>query len=167
MTAQYPEKLINRHPRVKFDKLHLYGVIRGDFRASRGGWGDGEVFTTQPSRPANVARCSALWRGYVATFVLEEDGRLRLVKFEYMLGLRKWQKQETDELLEGDFWIVMKPEFFGARTYIPFRKGVIVEDQKEWFTEEPFEVRRQRRKAEEQSRTEPGASPDRSRNPDI
>jgi hypothetical protein len=103
--------------------------------------------------------CTALWRGYVATFVLQPDGRLRLTAFEYMLGLRKWQKQEVDELLDGDFWVVMKPEFFGQRTYIPFRDGVVVEDREQWFTEEPFEVRMQRRR-ERQQEAEPGAAAD-------
>lgn len=141
MTAQFPDNLENKHSRVKLDGLHLYGVIRGDPRTSRAGWGDGPAFSSKPSRPANAVMCTALWRGYVATFVLEPDGRLRLTAFEYMLGLGKWQKQEVDELLDGDFWVVMKPEFFGQRTYIPFRDGAVVEDRDQWFTEEPFGVR--------------------------
>src|SRR5215213_11752349 len=104
MTAQAADKVVNRHPRVTLDGLHLYGVIRGDVRASRDGWGDGPAFTTRPSRPPRAVACSALWRGYVATFVLQEDGRLRLAAFGYPAGLRKWQKQEVDELLAGDFW---------------------------------------------------------------
>ncbi len=80
--------------------------------------------------------CSALWRGYVATFVLQEDGRLRLAFFEYRLGLRKRERQEVNELLEGDFSMVMKNQFFGPRTYIPFLDGVVVEDQESWFTED-------------------------------
>jgi hypothetical protein len=121
VTAQWPDKLVNKHPRVKFDGLHLYGVIRGDFRASRGDWGDADAFTAKPSRPANAARCSALWRGYVATFLLQEDGRLRLVVFDYLLGLGKWQKQEVDEFLAGDFWMVMKPEFFAPPDLHPIQ----------------------------------------------
>jgi len=159
MTAQYPDKLVNKHPRVKTSGLHLYGVIRGDPRTSRAGWGDGLAFTTKPSPPSFAARSTALWRGYVATFLLQSDGRLRLVAFEYMLGLRKWQTQEVDELLDGDFWLVMKPEFNAQRTYIPFRDGMVVEDQGEWFTEEPFEVRMQRRREKQQS-AEPKAAAD-------
>jgi hypothetical protein len=148
VTAQFPNKLINKHPRVKLDGLRLYGVVRGDVGAATNGWGDGDAFTTQPTPPANAVLCTALWRGYVATFLLQEDGRLKLVAFEYMLGLREWQRQEVGEQIEGDFWLVMKPEFFGQRTYVPFSDGVIVEDQEEWFTEEPFEMRRQHLEAD-------------------
>lgn len=160
MTAQFPDKLVNKHPRVKLAGRRLYGVIRGDPRTSRNGWGDGPAFVTPPARPDAAIRCSALWRGYVATFVLEPDGRLRLSTFEYMLSIHEWQKQEVDELIDGDFWVVMKPAFFGPRTYIPFRDGVVVEDQEAWFTEEPFGVRMRRRR-EGQQAAEPGATADR------
>src|SRR5262245_58021506 len=105
MTAQFPDRLVNKHRGVKLGRLHLYGVIRGNPRQSRSGWGSGPAFSTRPDRPAAATRCSALWRGYVATFVLQSDGRLRLTAFEYMLGLREWQRQEVDELLGGDFWL--------------------------------------------------------------
>jgi hypothetical protein len=89
----------------------------------------------------------------VATFVLQPDGRLRLAVLEYMLSPSEWQKQEVgwqkqevDELLGGDFWAVLKPGFFGRRTYVPFRHGVVAEDHDQWFTEEPFAVRMQRRR---------------------
>ena len=32
--------------------------------------------------------------------------------------------------------MVMKPEFYGLRTYVPFRDGVIVEDANKWVREE-------------------------------
>lgn len=159
MTAQYPDKLVNKHPRVRLDGLHLYGVIRGDPHSSQGGWGDCSAFSTQPSPPADGIMCTALWRGYVATFLLQLDGQLRLTTFEYMYSVRKWQKHAVDELLDGDFWLVMKRDFFGQRTYIPFRNGVVVEDREQWFTEEPFEVRMQRRR-ERQQEAEPGAAAD-------
>jgi hypothetical protein len=144
VTAQFPDKLVNNHPRVKFDGLHLYGVVRGPAESS-GGWGEDRAFATAPSPPGNVM-CTGLWRGYVATFVLQEDGRLRLTAFEYLADLSDWQKQDVDELLVGDFRMVLAPEFFGRRTYVPFRDGAIVEDREEWFTEDPFEVGAQNRR---------------------
>src|SRR5262245_1902702 len=136
MTAQYPDKLVNKHPRVKLDGLHLYGVIRGDPRTSRAGWGDGDAFATRPRRPSPATLCTALWRRYVATFVLQPDGRLRLAVFEYPGALTDRRTQEVDELLAGDFWMVLKPEFEGLRTYVPFQDGVVVEDRAAWFNEE-------------------------------
>jgi hypothetical protein len=143
MTAQMPDKLVNRHPRVRLDGLHLYGVVRGDIQ-THNGWGSGNAFTSRPTPPSRSVVCTALWRGYVATFVLEEDGRLRLTAFEHMVSFDEWETQPVDELLEGDFWLVMQPHFFADRTFIPFRDGHIVEDRAAWFTEEPFEVRMRR-----------------------
>jgi hypothetical protein len=42
----------------------------------------------------------------------------------------------VNETLRGDFFMVMKPKFFGLRTYVPFRDGVIVEDVNEWVRED-------------------------------
>jgi hypothetical protein len=165
MTAQISHILVNKHPRVKFDGLRVYAVIRGDFRASQAGWGDGFAYTSQPIRQDDAAICSALWHGFVSEFLLEESGQLWLVAFHHsvtnghdppdtgdadanrMLSFLSWRKQQVNEGLTGDFWLVVKPDFYGERTYIPFRDGCIVEERSEWFTEEPFEVRRQRRRS--------------------
>lgn len=136
MTVQAPEKLVNEHPRVDLSGLSLYGVIRGDCRSNHG-YGDGNAFMTRPSPPADATVCTALWRGYIATFVLQADGRLRLECFEYPLDIENWRRQEVNELLVGDFWMLMTHVFFGPRTYVPFRDGAIVEDKEQWFTEEP------------------------------
>lgn len=142
MTAQLPDRLINNHPRIALKDLQLYGVICGDPRASESGWGDGPAFA-QPARPINTAVTSGLWRGYVATFVLQPDGRLKLDSFD----VKSAQRLVINELIDGDFWLVMKPWFHGLRTYIPFKAGYIVEEQVEWFTEEPFEERIKRDRA--------------------
>ena len=137
MTAQAPDHLVVECPYVALDGLDLYGVIRGDPRKSDHGWGDGDAVATKPTHPPNVSICSALWRGCIAYFVLQEDGRLRLSRYEHLLKNDQWHKQEVDEMLVGDFWLVMKKEFFGTRTYVPFQAGVVVEDQGQWFNEAP------------------------------
>ena len=145
MTAQFAEKLVNLHPRVSTDNLRLYGVIRGEPRTSRSGWGDGPAFAAKPAPPKASVTCTALRRGYVANFVLQPDGRLNLALFEYMLSIHEWQKQEIGELLIGDFWMVLKPHFAGDRTYVPFYDGIVIEDQEKWIIEEPYIVRRHQR----------------------
>src|SRR4051794_38537942 len=112
MTAQAPDQIVNQHPRVMLDGLYLYGVIEGDPRDSDSGWGEGDAVVARPVGPRTKAVCSALWRGYVAHFVLQDDGRLRLLAYEHMLEDRKWQRQEVDELLAGEFWLVLKRAFF-------------------------------------------------------
>src|SRR5262245_5369925 len=88
MTAQAPDRLMNKHPRVKLRGLYLYGVVRGDIRANSG-WGQPYEFLKPPQPPKDVPRCSALWRGYTATFRLDSDGELELVSYRYPLSLRK------------------------------------------------------------------------------
>ena len=135
MTIQAPDDLVNDHPRVNLDGLALYRVIQGDISANYG-WGSPYPFSTPPS-PPNTERCSALWRGYVATFRLHEQGSLELVSYCYQGG----RTTQVHERLVGDFWLVMKRKFFGPRTYIPFQDGVIVEDQLAWVVEVPLEDR--------------------------
>jgi hypothetical protein len=144
MTAQTPDSLINRHPRVRFNKLALYHVVRGDIhRKDSGGWGDGCAYRARAVVPEDVNRSTGLWRGYVATFVLERDGRLRLRSFKFRIA-RTSRSQRVNEFIEGDFWMVLKRQFFAERTYVPFRDGIIVEDRSQWFTEESHKLRRKR-----------------------
>ena len=135
MTAQAADNLINDHPAVDFGGLHLHGIIRGNIH-SNNGWGEPYRFTNPADPPKDVPRCSALWRGYVATFRLATDGQLELLEYSYPLSLSKARKQAVKETLTGDFWLVMKHNFFGPRTYVPFRDGRIVEDQSEWRRED-------------------------------
>jgi hypothetical protein len=60
---------------------------------------------------------------------------LELLQYRYPLSLSKAQTQAVNETLTGDFWLVMKHNFFGPRTYVPFRDGRIVEDELEWHRE--------------------------------
>ncbi|MHC5537641.1 hypothetical protein ACYOEI_05355 [Singulisphaera rosea] len=153
MTVQISDKLMNLYSRVNTDGLRLYGVIRGDPRDPSDGWGDGPAFAAKPTPPNESVLCTGLWRRYVATFVLERDGRLKLATFEYLISVREWQREEIDELLEGDFWMVMRPHFNADRIYIPFRESVVIEDRDRWLTEEPYLVRKHRRLERRRQRT--------------
>jgi len=136
MTAQVPDRLVNDHPRVKFRRLHLYGIIQGDVRSNHG-WGERYRFAKPPDPPKDRRTCTALWRGYVATFRLDAHGELELVSYRYPLASSKSTTQAVHEKLSGDFWLVLKRNFFGPRTYVPFKDGKIIEDASTWFTESP------------------------------
>jgi hypothetical protein len=140
VTVQMADRLVNDHPRVKLDGFHPYRVIRGDIHA-RHGWGEPYPFATPPA-PPDKSRCSALWRGYVATFRLHPDGSLELVGYEYMRSVGKWEPHPVGERLAGDFWLVLKRNFFGPRTYLPFRAGLVVEDGTEWVAEPETDLHR-------------------------
>lgn len=132
MTTQLPDHLENNHPSVEFGELALYGVIVGDITANYG-WGAPYPFQNRPSIPSE-GRSSALWRGYVAEFVLSHEGTITLVAFHYTVASEKLHVQ-ANEQLKGDFWLVMKSNFDGNRVYVPFESNVIVADEKRWVIE--------------------------------
>jgi hypothetical protein len=138
MTAQIPDKLINECPDVNLSGLYLYGVITGDIQSNYG-WGMTYPFRHKP-RPPKSGGSSANWRGYVASYRLASDGRLKLVSYNYPTSAQKEREEvneplmgdnwiiiqeepfgpgteEVEEQLVGDFWIVMKEEFFGSSTF--------------------------------------------------
>lgn len=133
VTAQAPDELHNTHPDVDFGSLKLYGVVTGDITANHG-WGHPYPFTTPPTPPEDQRTFSALWRGYIATFQLSPDGKLTLVSYTYpnSPSLGRNNTEAINELLVGDFWLVMKPAFKAPRTYVPFHNGVIVSDTAKW-----------------------------------
>ena len=135
MTDQASERLDNAHPDVNFGPLRLYRVITGDITANSG-WGEPYPYATPPNRPDNQIPSSALWRGYVAHSLLGPDGRLTLISYSYpnVRPLGRHQSDTVNELLVGDFWLVMKPTFRAPRTYVPFRDGVILANRSEWTT---------------------------------
>ena len=60
-----------------------------------------------------------------------------LERYSYRHGFVGWRRpKRVNETLTGDFFMVMKPRFYGLRTYVPFRDGVIVEDADQWVREE-------------------------------
>jgi hypothetical protein len=137
MTAQVPDRLLNKHPRVKLRGLHLYGVVRGDIRGANSDWWQLYDFAKPPTPPKEVPRCSALWRGYTATFRLDSEGELELLSYRYPRTMMRAVTEPVNEKLSGDFWLVLKHNFFGPRTFVPFKDGKIVEDEFEWVVEEP------------------------------
>lgn len=41
----------------------------------------------------------------------------------------------ADEMITGDFWLVLKPHFRAPRTYVPFIDGGVVTDESRWVFE--------------------------------
>lgn len=134
MTVQSPDDLTCNCELADFGELSLYAVITGDITAAHG-WGTRYPFRNQPSVPPDSTVCSALWRGYIAEYAIDNDGCMSLVAYRYPLAPNK-PCVELNERLEGDYWLVMKSRFIGKRVYVPFRAGVLVTDEAEWLTED-------------------------------
>lgn len=132
MTVQAPDRLILECPAIELGELHLYGIATGDIRLFPG-WGTKYAFTNQPLVPPGAV-CSALWRGYVATFCLRADGRLELIRYDYPLSKPK-TGVDISEFLEGDFWMILKSDFKGDRVYVPFVAGRVNPDEAAWVVE--------------------------------
>lgn len=135
MTAQAPEKLTNEHARVDLGSMNLYRVIRGDVSQNHG-WGIPYEFEHLSSPPKDARRGSFLWRGYIANFRLTAKGCLILCGYSYPVAESK-KEERFEEVLHGNFWMVMKHNFFGPRTYIPIYDGRIVESEADWIREPP------------------------------
>jgi hypothetical protein len=129
MTAHISDNLINDHPRVKLRGLQPFGVICGNIRANYG-WGDHHYKFANPG-------CSGLWKGCTATFRLDAGGQLELISYQLPNSSPESQAELVNEKLSGDFWLVLKPERSGPRTYVRFKQGTIVEDQSAWLIHEP------------------------------
>lgn len=137
MTVQAPERLLSEKPEIDFGSLSLYAIIVGDIRKNHG-WGDPYPFDMPPVVPPGGI-CSALWRGYVATFRLRPDGCIELKRYDYPNSRPRFGV-DVLEVLKGDFWLIMKAEFFGPRVYVPFVAGQIVSDDKKWIVEDGTEL---------------------------
>ena len=129
VTAQSPDTLVVEHPNVALEGMSLYGVIRGDIRVNDG-WGERYPVRGEPDRFFG-AKCTALWRGSVATYRLSPSGRLELVAYEYPFS--DHPSTDVREHLEGDFWLVLKKHYDGPRMYVPFRDGVVGADPSLWI----------------------------------
>lgn len=132
MTAQRPDNLKNCCEALCIDGLYLYGVIVGD-TSSNHGWGEKYQFAHKAT-PNKGTLSTSLYRGYVSNYEITENGQLFLNSFEY--PFEKSRPPDTvREQLVGDFWLVLKQNFFGGRTYIPFLKSHVVTDKSMWIFE--------------------------------
>jgi hypothetical protein len=132
VTAQYPDILINEHPRVAFENLSPYLLFRGDVGGNR----ERLVLPVSPDYVPEK-RNSALWRGYIATFRLAADGTLSLISYGYPTPEGATLKQEiANGEINGDFWLELRPFCSGPKTRVPFCAGRIVEDRTQWEIED-------------------------------
>ena len=132
MTTQSPEKLINDCPDIDFGQLKLYGIVTGDVVDP---YQNGKYpLENPPDPPGDQKTFSALWRGYIAHYRLDHDGRLTLESYTYPNSHSLGRKNRTvvNERLLGDFWLVMRRAFKSPSTYVPFRDGLIITDRSQW-----------------------------------
>ena len=141
MTAQMPDELDNQCPALDLNGLDLYGIVRGDITTNHG-WGEPYVFRCPPGRADSGSVCSALWRGHIAKFRIDADGRVMLVGYAYPTfevienDLRRTDRTAAvGELQTGDLWLVLKRRFFGPRVYVPARDGRLLIDRAAWVLE--------------------------------
>lgn len=135
MTEIAPDGLINEHPRAKFEPLKPYGVACGDLQQNHG-WGERYPFR-RPARPPEDAFSTACPQGFSRVWRIDTSGHLILDRYVYPT----WGTGEparvdpVHEVLEGDFWLVMKHAFMAPRTWVCFRRGLLVPDQRHWLHE--------------------------------
>ena len=137
MTVQFSERLESDHPRVDFGGLRLCGIIRGPVHLNHG-WGNPYYHFAEPESRRPI--CSANWKGYTEEYRLTKEGTLVLERYSYRGSFDNLPPTPANETLRGNFFMVMKPDFRGLRTYVPFRDGVIVEDANEWVREDKWEA---------------------------
>lgn len=146
MTAQASDKLRNDNPRVDLSDLRCYGLTRSppaESNAWDGVLGDVFDFPRPPRQQPTGNYCTACYRGYIASYVLNADGRLTLAGYEYMALDRsddgkaslRFDEDPVNEPIAGDFWLILRPHFYtDPTTFVPFRDGRITEDRSQWVT---------------------------------
>jgi len=135
MTEQLMDHMENKCPKIDFEDLKPSIVILGPVEKNHG-WGIGEY--EYAVEPKSVEGFSQNWSGYLCNYRLTDKGRLVLVSYVYTIA--DIELTTVNETLEGDFYLVMKPDFHGIRTYVPFVNGLIVEDKSKWLHEESIEI---------------------------
>lgn len=129
MTSQIPDRLHSEYTGLVLGNLVLYRILTGDIRRSFR-LGVDYCFAQPPIVPPH-RMCSALWRGYVATFHLRASGQLELTRYDYPLS-KPSSSTDLSERLIGDFWLVMGTTFRGPRVYVPFVDGYLNPDEAAW-----------------------------------
>jgi hypothetical protein len=123
MCDQALDKILIRNPEVDFGDLKVYQII-------------GYQLNYIPAKflPTDLGVSTSLYRGYIATYELMENGELFLVKFEFPYSGR--DTEIVAEKIEGDFTLVMKTSFYSPDTIcIPFVNSVIETDKSKWRDE--------------------------------
>jgi hypothetical protein len=130
MTAQIPERVINCHDGIDFGDYELVSIFVGN----------PTDITSRKDYPFKekgdldkVTVCSACWRGYISVYKLTSSGELVLIEFEYPFGDISMDADPANEVLEGDFWLELRADFFGDAMFIPFENGKIVADRSRWL----------------------------------
>jgi hypothetical protein len=134
----------------------MYGAVRGDpgeepeVRAASARWAEWllaapeargqeprsdlcvwrNAYRSEPG-PRHEPVCTANWKGYVEQFQLTAEGRLILLRFEYDRDPERVHR--VDELLEGDFFLMLRQSFFAPGLYVRFRAGVLITKRTEWL----------------------------------
>ncbi len=138
MTDQSPERLSSARPDFTLGAWRLYGVMRGQPTEENHGWGerapDGSRVRVYRAAPGEApATTTANWKGYTEVYHLGPDGRLTLVRFDYASS--QLASKLVNEVLEGDFFLVLKASFRGPRLYVRFLDGTLVPDRAQWLHE--------------------------------
>lgn len=130
MTHQIPDQFFNEHPRVDLTHQELYFVSK--------------ELPVKPEPPEGYRLCTALWRGYLGAWRLNEDGALDLLRLAYPNFEEKgkgYTQMFEPAQMAGDFTLTFRPFFTGPNAVVPFQDGVIVEDRSKWEIEDQtFEV---------------------------
>lgn len=125
---QMPEVLEVEDGTLELPAFQLYGVMVGDIDDPKT-W-SGYTFSVRGD-PTKMVMCTALWRGYVSTYLLRRDGTIHLQQLEYPFT-KDMRCDEVDEQLTGDFWLDMRKGFTGDAVLVPFVDGRIDIEKSHW-----------------------------------
>lgn len=146
MSEQIAEQLENKFEGVSLPALKMFGLIR-QLPSPNETWNEclewfeydipPKPYTVPP--PADGAKmmwASCLTRGFIGHHVLNSNGSLTLIKYEFLsFDSSPPCFQSVNLEIKGDFWMILR-EYSCARLtmYIPFFDGKIVPDSTEWIT---------------------------------
>lgn len=139
MTIQIADKFVSHFNDINFEGFQLYAVLRGDPADKR----NRIVYSLKNSPDKDKLEVSsACWEGYACSYELSEKGELALIGFWYPLALYT-EPDEVYEVLEGDFWVCLRKEFFGDSLYVPFLDGKMVTNRDIWYEDPSFKLEEQ------------------------
>lgn len=120
MTMQMPEVLVLEERAFELPKFQLYGIKVGDIDDPK--TCSGYKFSALGD-PKKICVSTALWRGYVSSYLFRSDGAIYLKQLLYP-STEGVDSDEVDEQLIGDFWLDMRQssEFYGRRGAGAFRR---------------------------------------------